>query len=157
MNSNLFFFRLYSLAENAKPTFIGNAFPIAPNGKFLTCRHVVQAVPEGARLALFDNLSQKMIEIPSSPQLPSKEAVDLALLTVPVANSYFLPILSPMKLRVGEDAYTYGYFAIGGDSNQIENGYFAGKIVNFSNANDASVAAITLPFQASRAYREARC
>jgi hypothetical protein len=146
MDSNRLFYRLFAVVDGAAPAFIGNAFPIAPNGHFLTCRHVVQAVPDGGRLALFNNLTQSLVEIAAPARFPSNAVVDLALISVPLQNETYLPILAPLTLRVGEDAFTYGYFAIGGDSNQIENGYFAGKIVNFFNANNASTASLTLPF-----------
>jgi hypothetical protein len=43
--------------------------------------------------------------------------------------------------------YSFGYFAIGGDSKAIEQGYFTGKIVNFfRHEKFPDEASFTLPY-----------
>jgi hypothetical protein len=59
----------------------------------------------------------------------------------------FIPILSPSLLKIGEDAYTFGFFSIGANQESIEQGYFAGRIINFFDYQESDGRArLTLPF-----------
>lgn len=151
MNIERFFYKLYLTDEAGQPMqFLGTAFPVAPNGGLLTCRHVVDInVPVGCSFAVFDNELAKFTPLQSLPEFSSNPEVDLAYLPNALARdkAEYLPILTPSELKIGEDVYSFGYFAIGGDSNSIEQGYFAGKIVNFFNYEVSSeTASFTLPY-----------
>ncbi len=62
-------------------------------------------------------------------------------------KSEFFPILSPRQLKIGEDVYSFGYFSIGGSPNNVEQGYFSGKIINFFGHEDGvDQASFMLPF-----------
>jgi Trypsin-like peptidase domain len=151
MNVATFFYKVYTVSPSGEPTqFLGTAFPVAPNGGLLTCRHVVDlSLPEGFAVAVFDNELGRFSPLTIPPIYPSNRSVDMAYLPNALSRPKreFFPILSPNDLKIGEGIYTFGYFAIGGDSQSIEQGYFAGKIVNFfdherSNEN----ASFTLPY-----------
>lgn len=59
----------------------------------------------------------------------------------------FFPMLNAATLLIGFDIYTFGFFAIGGQKSEIEQGYFAGKVVNFFNHEKSpTMACLTLPF-----------
>jgi hypothetical protein len=146
-----FFYKLYIVdASNAPLQFLGTAFPITPNGGLLTCRHVVDAsFPPGSSLAVFDNELGRFTRIPATPVIPTSPNVDIAYLpnALQRTKAEYFPILSSSELKVGEDVYSFGYFAIGGDSRAVEHGYFAGKVVNFFNhERSAAEASLTLPY-----------
>jgi Trypsin-like peptidase domain len=116
----------------------------------LTCRHVVDiALSEGSSIAVFDNELARLTPLPLPPVFPANAEVDMAYLPNALARSKaeYFPILSSGELKIGEDVYSFGYFAVGGDSGSIEQGYFGGKIVNFFNhEHSLEVAAFTLPY-----------
>lgn len=146
-----FFYRLHLVNEHLQPqAFIGNAFPVAPNGGLLTCRHVLDiAVPEGQAIAVFDSETSQYVVPGSMPVYPTDPAVDLAFLpdALQRPKQELFPILSPPLLKIGEDAYTFGFFAIGAKQESVEQGYFAGKIVNFFNYPESDGRTrMTLPF-----------
>jgi|GEM_PF-2322973 hypothetical protein len=151
MNIAHFFYKLYLMHANGQPKqFLGTAFPVAPNGGLLTCRHVVDiTVPHDCSIAVFDNELSKFTKLPSLPKLSTNPEVDIAYLPNALSRNKpeYFPILSPAELKIGEDVYSFGYFAIGGNSNSIEQGYFAGKIVNFFNhEHSPKTASFTLPY-----------
>jgi Trypsin-like peptidase domain len=85
----------------------------------------------------------------SDRRFSANSDLDLAFLQckVPSTHQSFFPILTPSKLRVGEDVYTYGFFALTGKKRDIEQGYFAGRIVNFNKtASGAPLWSLTLPY-----------
>ena len=146
-----FFYRLHLVNESLQPqAFIGSAFPVAPDGGLLTCRHVVDiAVPDGQAIAVFDSETSRYVVPASMPVYPTDPAVDLAFLpnALKRPKPEFFPILSPPFLTIGEDCYTFGFFAIGANQESVEQGYFAGRIVNFFNYQESDGRArITLPF-----------
>jgi len=145
------FYKLYTVSPSGEPSqFLGTAFPIAPNGGLLTCRHVVDiSLPPDFAVAVFDNERDRFNPLPIPPIYPNNKSVDLAYLPNALSRpkTEFFPILSPNDLKIGEGVYTFGYFAIGGDSRSIEQGYFAGKIVNFFNYEKSNASAsFTLPY-----------
>jgi hypothetical protein len=151
MNISEFFYKLYLIDSSGQPSkFLGTAFPIAPNGGLLTCRHVVNVtLPEGSAIAVFDNELMRFTPLPIPPIFSARPEIDMAYLpnALDRNKAEYLPILSPTELKIGEDVYSFGYFAIGGDSNSIEQGYFSGKIVNFFNHEKSTdVASFTLPY-----------
>jgi trypsin-like peptidase len=146
-----FFYKLHLVDESLQPQrFIGTAFPVAPNGGLLTCRHVVDiAVPDGQVIAVFDSEMSRYVMASSKPVYPADGAVDLAFLPNALGRPkpQFLPMLSPPSLKIGEDVYTFGFFAIGANQESLEQGYFAGRIVNFFNYEESDEQArMTLPF-----------
>ena len=151
MNAALLFYKLYILDASGLPVqFLGTAFPVAPNGGFLTCRHVVDVkLAPGQSIAIFDNEAAKFTRLSTTPIFPKDSNVDIAF--VPNAlgrhKSEYFPLLSPQTLKIGEDVYSFGFFAIGGDSRAVEQGYFAGRIINFFNhEKSVAQASFTLPY-----------
>ena len=151
MDSNRFFYKLYLLDPSGKPIqFLGSAFPVTPDGGLLTCRHVVAIDPKpGQSIAAYDNELRRYVPISAPPLLPSNGNVDMAFIPNALgrSKSEFFPILTPRDLTIGESVYSFGYFAIGGDSNAVEQGYFSGKIVNFFRTDGLNEeASFTLPY-----------
>ena len=111
----------------------------------LTCRHVVNVTLTGECLAVYDNELNKLVPL-SHILLPKEPDLDLAF--IPNAlnrkKSEFLPILSPEDILIGDKVYTYGSYAFGGQFSEVENGYFAGRIV--SVAEPKPWLTFTLPF-----------
>jgi hypothetical protein len=146
-----FFYKLHLLDDRGLPVrFIGTAFPISPAGGLLTCRHVVDiAIPERNCLGVLDSEHNRFVPLPSHPVFPADAAVDLAFLPNAFARpkAEFFPMLTGETLTIGFDVYTFGFFAIGAHQAEIEQGYFAGRIVNFFNHEKSPrMACLTLPF-----------
>ncbi len=151
MKINGFFYKLFLIDSSNQPSaFLGSAFPIAPNGGILTCRHVIDVpIPEGHAIALFDPVISGFVRISQPPMFPVDSNVDMAFLPNAFMRSKaeFFPILLPNQLIIGGDIYTFGYFSIGGALANIEQGYFSGKVVNFFNHEHGSnQASLMLPF-----------
>jgi Trypsin-like peptidase domain len=151
MNSTHFFYKLFLLDSARLPIqFLGTAFPVTPNGGLLTCRHVVDIqLQPGQRIAVYDNELNTLSPLPSAPLMPQNAQIDVAFLPNALSRTKaeFFPILSPHELKIGEDVYTFGYFAIGGDSKAVEQGYFSGKVVNFFRHETSNQeASFTLPY-----------
>jgi hypothetical protein len=146
MDSRKLFYRLYLVERtSAKRIFRGTAFPIAPDGTLLTCRHVAAIEhSENEFLAVLDN--ERDVLVPIEDQSIVRSAVaDIALIRNALGHpkSEFFPLLTPRRLSIGADIYTFGYFCIGGQG-EPERGYFGGKVVNISG--NAQTASLTLPF-----------
>ena len=143
-----FFYQLYKVDRNGnRLAFIGSAFTAAPDGGLLTCRHVVDIeLKEGEQIAVLDNELGRLVPI-SSIFFPSDSSIDLAFLPNALQRHKpeFFPILSSPILKIGEDVYSFGFFAIGGSLIDIEQGYFSGKIVNFFKLGGSSYS-FMLPF-----------
>jgi len=151
MEINSFFYKLFLVDSSNHPTaFIGSAFPVAPDGGLLTCRHVVGVpIPEGHAIAVFDPVVYGFARISQPPVLPADPDVDMAFLPNAFGRpkAEFFPILSPQELKIGEDVYSFGFFSIGGGLANIEQGYFGGKIINFfRHEHRADQASLMLPF-----------
>jgi hypothetical protein len=144
-----FFYKLFLTGSGLPAQFIGTAFAVAPDGGLLTCRHVVDIqIPAGQAIAVFDEETSLLVVV-KTVFYPQNRAVDLAYLPSALGRTKpdFLPILTPALLRIGADIYSFGFFAIGGDTASIEPGYFAGKVVNyFSPGASDETASMTLPF-----------
>lgn len=151
MDINRLFYKLFLVDGSNQPSaFIGSAFPVAPDGGLLTCRHVVDVpIPEGNTIAVFDPAISGFARISQPPVLPVDLDVDMAYLPNAFGRSKaeFFPIISPSQLKIGEDVYSFGYFSIGGSLVNVEQGYFGGKIVNFfRHEQGTDQASLTLPF-----------
>lgn len=150
MDVQRFFYRVHALDPDDRPlAFLGTCFPIGPGGNMLTCRHVIEVdLAQGARLGIYDNELQAYRALSQPPVVYANPHADLALLPNALGRpkAEFLPVLNPQILHVGEDVYSYGYFAIGGVAGALETGYFAGKIVNFHQLEHQSAVMMTLPY-----------
>lgn len=147
IDQNQLFFSLYALRPAGEKKFLGSAAAITPDGGLLTCRHVVELGDGWETVVVKENKSDRLF--PVSEVNVSSRGVDLAFLprALPGECRPFLPILTPAKLLVGTAVYTFGFFAVSGPSDNVERGYFAGSIVNFSRADDPPRShAITLPY-----------
>jgi len=146
-----FFYKLYLVDKSNQPTrFLGSTFPITQNGGLLTCRHVIDiSVPNNSMIAVFDSENSQFIPIRTQPVYSTNPDIDIAY----IPNAFnrqkkeYFPLLTPNILKIGEDVYSFGYFAIGGNVSQVEQGYFSGKIVNFfHHEQSVNQASLTLPF-----------
>jgi hypothetical protein len=128
-----FFFPVFWLDKSgARKRHLGSAFPITPDGGLLTCQHVVdvKALPAGETLAIFDVATQKHFPL-TVPVLPKDPALDLAFLPRVIPDKKeFLPIFEPNDASPGHPVTTWGFFALGGRPDDVEDGCFSGSIVN---------------------------
>jgi hypothetical protein len=150
MDIQTFFYKLFLTDSSARPTqFLGSAFPVAAGGGLLTCRHVVDVpVPTGSAISVFDPAAGSCRRI-SEWILPADPDVDMAFLPAALSRDKqeFFPVLTPNLLQIGESVYSFGYFAIGGRLEDVEQGYFSGKIVNFFGQDEgAGRARFMLPY-----------
>jgi len=145
-----FFYKIYSI-DNAQNSisFLGTAFPIVPNGGLITCRHVVDITnPKNLQLAVYDNELRRFAMV-SEILFPSDQNLDLSFLPNALRRTKeeFIPILEPSELKIGEDIYSFGYYAIGGRVEDVTSGYFSGKIINiFNNKMKGGCPSLTLPY-----------
>lgn len=135
MQIDAFFYKLFLTDESGKPSaFLGSAFPVAPDGGLLTCRHVVNVdIPEGSGIAVLDHATGQFTRITEQPILPVDTGIDMAFLPRALGRSKpeFFPVLLPELLKIGESVYSFGFFSIGGTVGDVEQGYFSGSIINF--------------------------
>lgn len=94
-------------AQGAMVSLRGTAFPVAPDGGFVTCRHVVDiAAPDGVVVptAILDMKTQALHPI-TVARFSADPLLDLAFLPNALgrAKPEFLQILSPDELRMGID------------------------------------------------------
>lgn len=142
------FYRIFKAIDNRPSYFLGTAFPVEPNGGFLTCRHVVDVeLGDGEYLAIFDEERQQLVEI-SGVKFPSDNTLDIAYIpnALQTQKEEHIPLLNPIDLKVGEDIYAFGYFNEHENHVTTQDAYFGGKIVNFTHAPSGQHAAISLPF-----------
>ena len=145
-----FFYKVFAVDKEGKPqAFLGSAFPVAPNGGLLTCRHVVSVdLPDDQQIAVLDNEEGTFSPV-SDIVLPSQSGLDLAFLHNALGRpkSEFFPILTPKTLVVGENVFCFGFFATGGKFADVEQGYFSGRIVNFFSSEPSPISySLMLPF-----------
>ena len=129
-----FFYRIYRLPPDAKVAdYLGMAFPIVENGGLLTCRHVVDLLPNNDDLLfVHDNeQAQNVVIEQSNIVYPAHKSLDIAYLPDALQRTKpeFLPMLTPSKITMGEDVYSMGYYLEGGGITPTP-GYFGGTIVN---------------------------
>ena len=131
---NRYFFSIHLTGPNLEPRkLLGTAFPIAPDGGLMTCRHVVEVNRGvGERVAVWDDEAHRMVPI-EEVRYPQRSGLDMAFIPDALQRSKaeLFPILSPERVVMGEDVYSFGYFRAGA---AVDVGYFKGNIVNFSNA-----------------------
>ena len=146
-----FFYKLYLIDHSQKPiSFLGTAFSITPNGGLITCRHVVNISydPQSAHIAVYDNELGRFVSI-SKFVFPLNQTSDLAFLPNALnrVKKEFVPILEPSRLTIGEEVYSFGYYAIGGRVEDVTQGYFSGRIINmFHNKVISEFPSLLLPY-----------
>ncbi|MDP8928289.1 MAG: serine protease [Actinomycetota bacterium] len=91
---------------------------------------------------MFDEEEGRLTRL-ESVTYPSDPTLDVAFLpnALKRTKAEFLPLLQPSLLNVGEDVYSFGYFLAGVE---VEEGYFSGRIVNFTRSKGRY--SLTLPF-----------
>jgi trypsin-like peptidase len=144
-----FFFKVYLVDQSNNPRrYLGTAFAVTPRGDLLTCRHVVDANFDERtdRLAVFDD-ERDVFWFPGEPAYP-ESSLDMALLPhgPESPEGRFLPLFSG-EIPVGQNVYTFGFYARGGRVQDITQGYFSGTIVNLLRENvPEGIYSMTLPY-----------
>lgn len=147
MNIDHFFFRLYAVSKGGAMKFLGSAFPVTPSGSLLTCRHVAEAAEIG-ELAVHHNLTGWKIHV-AEVRTSGQKNLDLAYLpnSLGKAPTSFIPILPPRAVLVGTPIYSYGFFKPAGADQEVEQGFFSGRVVNLLKVPDSDQFwTLTLPY-----------
>ena len=147
MRINPLFSQIYLAGRDLKPLkFLGTAFPIAPGGGLITCRHVVDIKKkDGNVVVVLDAEMNRVVPI-NEIRFPMRPDVDIAF--IPNAfgrpKKHFFPILSPERIIMGENVYSVGFFVAGG---KVNPGYFKGNIVNLTQFKETpGVAGLSLSY-----------
>ncbi len=117
---------------------------LAPNGGLITCRHVLDVrTTHDERIVIYDNENGHVVPIDTDKCLrPADPAFDVVFIpnALKRQKEEFLPLIAPDTVIAGEDVYSYGYFLSSSSeiatevTNEINQGYFKGNIVNFSKS-----------------------
>lgn len=145
MEISPFFYRILKVNENEDSChLLGTAFPVTPNGGLISCRHVLDVpTTDNEFIAVYDNEAKKIVPIdPDMIMKPNNPDCDMAYIPNSLGREKeeFFPLLMPQDVIIGEDVYSYGYFLSSGsevknaNSREINQGYFKGNIVNFSQS-----------------------
>jgi len=149
MDRPSFFYRVFRLNPVGEPQqFLGTAFPVAPDGGLLTCRHVTDSQPSaGESLAVLDDEADRLVRV-EDVRYPADADLDIAFIPNALQRSKaeFFPVLTPDRMLIGEDVYSVGYFLAGGERTRTQAGYFKGNIVNFSKAPTSDHGVMTLSY-----------
>ncbi|HEV8508879.1 MAG TPA: serine protease [Gemmatimonadales bacterium] len=147
MHIDHFFFRLYRVADGVEE-FIGSGFPVTEDGGLLTCKHVAEAVKAPGELYVHHNVTGWKIQA-REVRTSRNRNLDMAFIPQALGRGIrsYVPLLPPRKALVGVPIHSYGFFAAGGPKVTIEQGFFAGHIVNLLKTEDKPPAwLITLPY-----------
>ena len=105
------------LGEDNQPVSLaGSAFPVTPDGGFLTCLHVVSRV-DGAgvqvRVGIIDASARRVYPVEEHFSPPPDVGLDLAYLPLAVGRPTpcYLPILDPADVMMGVGANLVGYYS----------------------------------------------
>jgi hypothetical protein len=133
VDASTLFFQIVSLPPNDLPiVFLGSAFKISSEGGLVTCRHVVDTdLRPGDTLAVRDYYG-RIIAKDIKPQYWNSTTIDLAYLHAPETSKVqtYLHILDPSKVSIGDNVYTFGYYAIGKKIDDLTPAYLKGNVVN---------------------------
>jgi hypothetical protein len=147
-----FFYRVFLVdhRNNMDHQYLGTAFPVAPDGGLLTCRHVVDMDydPATHRRGIHDPESEVFALI-ADPIYSRDDQLDLAFIPGALQRSKteFFPILTPAALQIGEDVYSFGFFKPDGGDGAATQAYLSGKIVNvFSVDANRGIHCMLLPY-----------
>ena len=110
----------------------------------ITCRHVLDVrTTHDERIVIYDNENGHVVPIDTDKCLrPADPAFDVVFIpnALKRQKEEFLPLIAPDTVIAGEDVYSYGYFLSSSSeiatevTNEINQGYFKGNIVNFSKS-----------------------
>ena len=131
---NPFFFQVFLASPDLQLLqFLGTAFPVAPNGGLMTCRHVTDVNKEENELvAIFDGERNQVVLV-KDIQYPQNPRLDIAYMPNALGRPKreFFPILNPAQIAMGQDVYSVGFY-VAGESPEV--GYFKGNIVNLTQS-----------------------
>jgi hypothetical protein len=147
-----FFYRVF-LVDNRNVKdyrYLGTAFPVAPDGGLLTCRHVVDVDydPATHRRGI-DDPERGVFALMADPIYSNDDRLDMAFIPNALQRSKaeFFPILTPETLLIGEDVYSFGFFKPDGGAGAATQAYLSGKLVNvFSVDADRGIHSMLLPY-----------
>ena len=110
-----FFYRILKVTKRDNGShLLGTAFPISPNGGFITCRHVLDTyITDQEFFAIYDNETKTVVPIDRDRCIiPKNKNHDLAFIpnALKRRKEEFFPLLSPSAVITGDDVYSYGYF-----------------------------------------------
>lgn len=152
MEVNKFFYRVYLVdhRNDEDHRYLGTAFPVAPDGGLLTCRHVVDVDYDVRthRRGVLD-VEVGRFALMGDPIYPSDDQLDMAFIPNGLQRSKaeFFPILTPATLHIGEDVYSFGFFKPEGGEDRPSQAYLSGKMVNvFSVDADRGIHSMLLPY-----------
>jgi hypothetical protein len=144
MDRTRFLFRVFVLGQDGLPAALaGCAFPISGRGDPVTCRHVIERCDEDERLlpiGVWDDRRSRLFPVRrgETPDWP-----DLDLAVIPRAfgdeptGDYF-PMLDPDRLEIGEDIFTWGYYATNPRHlDRVRHGFFRGSLVSLEPGSAA--------------------
>lgn len=146
-----YFYKIVRVSGDGQPlAFAGTAFPVTPDGGILTAKHVVDVdlSTSGDYLAIANEDDGSFVPL-QKPMYPEDAGLDIAFIprAMPMTPPRYFPILTPSRLTVGEDIYSFGFFALGGQIQEVEHGYFSGRIVSVSGDSSAhGGSTIVLPY-----------
>ena len=108
-----FFFKIYLAGPDSQfLQFLGTAFPVAPNGGLVTCRHVVDVnLKDDEFVVVHDEELNRVVAIEEC-RYPKHSSIDIAFIPNALKREKreFFPILSPESIVMGMDVYSFGYF-----------------------------------------------
>ena len=151
MDRRDYFFKIVRVNNAGRAVgFAGTGFPVTPEGGILTARHIVdvELAASGDHLAIEDEEAGSFSQL-AQPVYPDDPRIDLAFVpgAMPRTPPRYFPILTPSVLTIGEDIYSFGFFTVGGRLEDVEQGYFSGRVVNSSSSVDPYGApTIVLPY-----------
>ncbi len=152
MEINKFFYMVFLVDHQNEEDhrYLGTAFPIAPGGGFLTCRHVVDVEYDARthRRGILD-VQRQIFCLMGDPLYPGDDRLDIAFIpnALQQPKTEFFPILTPRLLNIGEDVYTPGFFQPGGGNGEVTQAYLSGRIVNiFSVDAQRGIHSMLLPY-----------
>ena len=133
MKLGTLFYQTFIADPELRPKhFLGTAFPVTPDGGFVTCRHVLDVNTEdGDVLVILDNESNRYVPL-GNVEYPKSPDLDIAFVhnALMRPKKEYFPILDPDQIIMGESVYSVGYFVA---ATNVDVGYFKGNIVNFRN------------------------
>ncbi len=117
MNTHDIVYPVAVLDENQQPlSLAGSAFPVTPDGGFLTCLHVVSRIDaEGVqvRVGIIDAKERRVYPVEEHFSPPPDIGLDLAYLPLAVGRPTpcFLPFLDPAEVLMGTNVNLIGYYS----------------------------------------------
>ena len=138
MQVNTFFFQVYLAGPDLQlRQLLGTAFPIAPNGGLITCRHVVDVNKKDDEIVVVVDGETNSVVPVQEVLYPQRLGLDLAYIpdSLQRRKKEFFPVLSSDDIIMGQDVYSVGFYVAGGNTAA---GYFKGNIVNFVSSGGSS-------------------